>query len=322
MRGLSRKQFRKEVETFLAFKRALGWVYLTGEAVLRHFEDFALANSEVNSQIDLANVIPVWLERKPARKPITLSHELSIVRQFCLYLHRSDPRTFVPAARLAPRTKSSFVPYMLSLEDVRRLVHGADQVQKGTFWHSALRMLLIATYCTGLRPGEAARLQRDDLDQAGRVLHVRDSKGRSRDLPFQEDLAREFARYLRERTELLHASGRFNEAALFVDINGRAITTRRTSTTFRLLARRLGMKSQRGRSGPRPYDLRHAFAVHRLTTWYHAGIDVNARLPWLSAYMGHADVLDTEVYLHATPELLELASKKFAARFAGAGGRS
>ena len=67
--------------------------------------------------------------------------------------------------------------------------------------------------------------------------------------------------------------------------------------------------------GPRPYDVRHAFAVHRLTDWNRKGLDVHARLPWLSAYMGHSNVLGTEDYLHATPELLRLASRRFEKRF-------
>ena len=178
------------------------------------------------------------------------------------------------------------------------------------------RMLLIATYCTGLRLGEAVRLLRSDLDQDRRVLHIRKSKGRSRDVPFQADLAREFAHYLRQRTELLRARAREDESALFIGLNGRGVTVGATSCAIRRLLRRLGMKGPAGRSGPRPYDLRHAFAVHRLTAWYHEGVDLHAHLPWLSAYMGHVNVLGTEVYLHATPELLELASDRFAARFA------
>jgi hypothetical protein len=51
--------------------------------------------------------------------------------------------------------------------------------------------------------------------------------------------------------------------------------------------------------------------VHRLTAWAVEGVDVHARLPWLSAYLGHVNVLGTEVYLKATPELLELASQRF-----------
>jgi integrase/recombinase XerD len=83
--------------------------------------------------------------------------------------------------------------------------------------------------------------------------------------------------------------------------------------------RTLGLKPPRGRRGPRPYDLRHAFAVHRLTAWCREGVDLHACLPWLSAYMGHDNVLGTEVYLHATAELMGLASERFHARFQVAG---
>ena len=60
--------------------------------------------------------------------------------------------------------------------------------------------------------------------------------------------------------------------------------------------------------------LRHAFAVHRLTDWYRQGLNIHAQLPWLSAYMGHDNVLGTEVYLTATAELMSLASQRFAQR--------
>jgi integrase len=76
-----------------------------------------------------------------------------------------------------------------------------------------------------------------------------------------------------------------------------------------------GLKPAGGRSGPRPYDLRHTFAVHRLQRWYRAGIDIHARLAWLSAYMGHDDILGTETYLTATPELLAVAARRLQRRF-------
>ena len=68
--------------------------------------------------------------------------------------------------------------------------------------------------------------------------------------------------------------------------------------------------------GNSSYDLRHAFAVQRLVRWYRAGVDVHTRLPWLSAYMGHEDILGTEVYLTATPPLLHLAARRLRGRLA------
>lgn len=319
MSALTPVRLSREVAAFLVFKRALGYRYLRGEFTLRNFERFAVRGRGPQSPIDLEGVIRAWLLRTPGRRPVTLADDLGAVRQLCLYLRRKDPSVFVPPVSLAPQTASHYQPYVFSLEEICRLIRAAEQYGGYRVSAGMLRMLLIATYCTGLRLGEAVRLRRSGLDQDRRVLHVLGSKGRSREVPFQADLAREFARYLLERDELLCARSRQGEVALFVGLDGRAVSVGAASCAIRLLLRRLGMKTKIGRCGPRPYDLRHAFAVHRLTAWYREGVDLHARLPWLSAYMGHLNVLGTEVYLHATAELLEMASERFAARFAQRG---
>jgi site-specific recombinase XerD len=66
------------------------------------------------------------------------------------------------------------------------------------------------------------------------------------------------------------------------------------------------------------HDLRHSFAVHRLTAWYREGADVQRLLPVLSTYLGHSDLEGTKIYLTMTPELLAQASMRFA-RFARGG---
>jgi integrase len=67
---------------------------------------------------------------------------------------------------------------------------------------------------------------------------------------------------------------------------------------------------------PRLHDLRHTFAVHRLTSWYREGADVQKLLPQLSVYLGHVCLSSTQVYLSMTPELLASASSRFE-RYAG-----
>lgn len=64
--------------------------------------------------------------------------------------------------------------------------------------------------------------------------------------------------------------------------------------------------------------MRHSFAVHRLVAWYREGADVQACLPLLSTYLGHANVSGTQAYLTMTPELLAEASKCFE-RYAAVG---
>ncbi len=79
--------------------------------------------------------------------------------------------------------------------------------------------------------------------------------------------------------------------------------------------RQAGFKPAQGRSGPRPHDLRHAFANERLRRWYRSGADLQRRLPDLSVYLGHQNLLGTEIYLKASPDLLQVASRRLAKRF-------
>jgi integrase len=50
--------------------------------------------------------------------------------------------------------------------------------------------------------------------------------------------------------------------------------------------------------------------------WYRAGDNLAAKLPLLSTYLGHSTITGTEVYLHATAQLLESAGKRFNDHFA------
>jgi integrase/recombinase XerD len=172
--------------------------------------------------------------------------------------------------------------------------------------------LILVLYCTGLRLGEGIRLRLADVNLERGILTIRHSKGRSRIVPIRAELADELRRYIVERQRLI--DGRLHSAdpeMLFLRLDGSPLTVQSGSEAIRRLLRAQGLKPSTGRSGARPYELRHAFAVHRLTIWVKEGVDVHAKLPLLSAYLGHQNVLGIEVYLKATPELLELASDRF-----------
>jgi len=317
MTRLTAKSLTRDIDQFLVFKHALGYPYLRGEATLRSFQRFATRNLERNGTLDLAAAINLWLARLPFRKPVTRGFELGPVRQLCHFRRRRDPKGYLPSVSLAPQTESHYVPHIFTIEQIRALLEAAGRHQGRNFWPDLLRLLILTTYCTGLRLGETVRLRCVDVDLRTRVLHIRASKGRTRLVPFGADLAREFHQYLPQREEMLRRKIQDRADALFIGRYGRAITLKATSDILRRMLRQMGLKRPRGRIGPRPYDLRHAFAVHRLTAWYREGADIHARLPWLSAYMGHVSLLGTETYLHATPELLQFASDRFARRVAG-----
>ena len=85
---------------------------------------------------------------------------------------------------------------------------------------------------------------------------------------------------------------------------GTPLTVWSVQQTFGQLSRQIGLRGVTDRSGPGLHDLRHSFAVRTLLHWYRTGVDVEQRMPTLSAYLGHAHVNDTFWYLSATPALL------------------
>jgi integrase/recombinase XerD len=142
-------------------------------------------------------------------------------------------------------------------------------------------------------------------------VFVETFKKRARWVPFHRSLGRELKTYLAARREYAPAN---DVDRFFVGTNHRSLPHGTASEAIRNLFQQAGLKPAQG-GGPRPYDLRHAFAVHRLSRWYRQGVDLHARPPWLSAYMGHTDIIGTESYLHATPELLEMAGNRLRRRY-------
>ena len=322
MTTLTPSELARDVQDFLKFKRAMGYSYVRGEFMLASLERFARnrlpSGSGRRARISLEETARAWLSRTENRKGNTVAQELTVVRQLCLHRRRRDPHGFVPEQAWAPKTELPFLPHIFSRQEVHRLLLAADHYRHRNVDPGLMRTLLLILYCTGLRFGEAVRLRLSDVDLKRRVFFIRESKGRSRWVAFGDDLAREIKRWLAERDHIVSVRGTKAHETLFLRRNGQALSIKCASDAVTKLVRREGMKPARGRVGPRPYDWRHAFAVHRLTDWYRKKVDVHARLPWLSAYMGHVNVLGTEVYLHATPELLRLASLRFAGRLRSA----
>lgn len=304
-----------ELAAFLAFKRTHGYRYVRAEFMLRSFDRFLLSRARRRHAWRLDETIVSWLASRPDRKAISVAMDLAVIREFWRYLHRCNPRRFAREPRW-PRlpTEPRFLAYVLSRDHVRLLLRLVGRLERPRFRRSLYRALVLVLYCTGIRFGEALRLRIRDLDLGQRVLFVAESKGRARWVPFHPSLAVELKRYLRARRAFVGFDAAPDDR-VFVGANRRRLAVSTAGGTFCKLYRAAGLKPPRGRVGPRPYDLRHTFAVHRLTRWYRQGVDLHGRLPWLSAYLGHVDLLGTETYLTATPELLALAGDRFRRRY-------
>ena len=317
MRTITVKDLARDAKEFLLFKRSMGITYQRGEHVLDSFLRFVVQRWG-NGKMELDDVVRQWCARRAGCKAVTVANEFGVVRQLCLYRRRYDPSGYVPEHALAPIKESIFQPYIFSHDEVRQVLALASRHHGHFIWAGMLRPLILVLYCTGLRLGEAARLHTTDVNLDRGTLMIRCSKGRSRLVVIRSDLVAELRSYVAQRQRLVRDLGRPDPEAFFLRRDASGLTVRSASEAIRRLLRQLGLKPATGRAGARPYEFRHAFAVHRLTAWANEGVDIHTKLPLLSAYLGHVNIIGTEVYLKATPHLLELASTRFAQHLRGA----
>src|SRR6266516_2744137 len=98
-----------------------------------------------------------------------LAVRLTIVRGFASWLQASDPATEVPPLGwLPPRRRTA--PYLYSEDDIAALLAAARRVRwplSAATYETLIALLAV----TGMRIGEAIRLDRSDLSQIGRA-HV------------------------------------------------------------------------------------------------------------------------------------------------------
>ena len=180
---------------------------------------------------------------------------------------------------------------------------------------SIVSPLRAATYDTliglltvsGLRIGEAIKLDRSDLDWAQGVLLIRESKfGKSRLVPLHPSSMQALSDYAVLRDDF---QPRPKELSFFVSLKRKRLLYAVVQQTFRRLVDTAGIGAN-APSAPRLHDLRHTFAVRTLLDWYRAGEDVQAKMPSLSTYLGHREPACTYWYLSAAPELLALAAAR------------
>jgi integrase/recombinase XerD len=302
------------ISAYLTYRRALG-ARMKGEAFMLHAFCKSVAGQSPSALT--TDQVRAYLHHGSV-SPQTVAKRYRALGGFYRYLstrHNIHP----PALPRAPKSHTTtFVPYIYSHEEIRRLLRGtpvACQNPLALLDEDTLRTVLLLLYGAGLRLGEAIRLDGGDVDLREAVITVRQTKFfKTRLVPLGKELTRVMIDY---RQRFTAQRARSTDAPFFRMRNGERIEQFAVERTFRLL-RTIAQVSRPGgaRRQPRLHDFRHTAAVHRLIAWYRRGADLQYLLPRLATYLGHKDLSGTQHYLTLTPPLLQEASKRFE-RYAG-----
>ena len=292
---------------YLTLRRSLGHQLADAQRLLpnlvAYLETQGLRTVTVQSALD-------WAQQPATGRGGASSvgpRRMTAARGFTWYLSGVNPDTQVPPLRLMPYQQRWRPPFIYTPDDVDRVRGLARQCIVSPLRAATYDTLIGLLAVSGLRIGEAIKLDRADIDWSQGVLLIRESKfGKSRLVPLHPSCMQALSQYAVLRDEL---QPRPKEPSFFVSLTRKRLLYAVVQQTFRALidTTEIGADAP---SPPRLHDFRHTFAVYTLLGWYRAGEDVQAKMPSLSTYLGHREPAYTYWYLSAAPELLALAAAR------------
>lgn len=295
------KALHRHLAEYLEMRAALGFKTERSRWLLSNFVSFMRSKRRAVISSGLALE---WAKRPAEAHPGWWAQKLSTVRVFARHVHLADARHQIPSVDLVRETMPRPTPVLYSSRDVEKILRATRDLDTPRFrclTHETIFGLLAVT---GMRVGEAIRLDRDDVDFPNQLISIHESKFRkSREVVLHPAVVDALRRYAAQR-DRLHRKPR--SPAFFVSLSGTRLIYNNVHHTFAAVLRRAAIKRERARL----HDLRHSFVVHTILRWHRQGRDVDAWMPRLSTYLGHRDPSSTYWYLTAAPELMALVGRK------------
>jgi len=248
---------------------------------LGEFSSFCQSSPEAIEVIDIRGFISNLMIKGKAKS--TVSRKLASIRSFLGYLHQ-EGYVKLNQAKLVPTPKAAKpLPNFLTVDDAFSLVespHGVDFIRVRD------KAILELLYGSGVRVGELARINIDEVNLREGLIKIRGKGKKERIVPFGNKAADALKLYMVER--ILFKKKKAipqTQGALFLNLRGSRLTDRQIRRIVVKYARAIGVGGQIG-----PHTLRHSFATHLLT----GGADLRV----IQELLGHSSLSTTQKYTH------------------------
>jgi len=239
-----------------------------------------------------------WLanQQTRGRARTTLARRASAARVFTAWLVRTGRASVDSGSALATPKGRRSLPRALTAAEARQLIDAAAEsaAESGPVGLRDAAVLELL-YATGIRVGELAGLDVDDLDDERRVVRVRGKGRKERVVPYGLPCARALDRWIGAGRPELARDG--SGAALFLGARGGRVDQRAVRA---MVHARLA--DVPGAPDLGPHGLRHTAATHLLE----GGADLRA----VQEILGHASLATTQIYTHVSSERLRAAYRQ------------
>jgi integrase/recombinase XerD len=297
---------RQAAVDYLRDRRARGYVLAGEDWLLAAFLDGLTARSVAT--ITVADAVAFATERPDTTRGWQ-ARRLRAIRGLAAHVHGLDPAgaELIPAGLIGSKTPRR-IPYLYSAEQIAELMSRALSLAPamlGASMHTLIGLLA----STGIRSGEAAALNIENLDPERQVLTVTGKNKRERRVALHPTTVQALTDYQQIRATRAPAA----TGPLLIGPKGGRLNLNTARATFRALVNDCQLPVGPGRRAPRLHDMRHSFAVNTLIDAHRDGADVDARIATLANYLGHIDPSHTYWYLTASPQLMQIVRERIVA---------
>lgn len=248
----------------------------------------------------------------------TVGGHIHFIRQLLLFLIANGYPCFMPKTIAS---KDTYVPYLYTDQDIESIFEVADsfvssRTVKNIYIAHEMPLLLRLLFCCGMRVGEAINVRVGDIDFERKLFILRvTKKNKQRLVPFGLGLSEILYSYC-VAMDILNDC----EAYLFPeDSEYSHISANSVGNYYRTIRKTAGINNvqlnKNGR-GACLHCFRHTFAVRSFDKNKRRGISQRDAVPFLSTYLGHDSLYETEKYLKYSGDYFEDTLMKFES-FAG-----
>lgn len=291
---------KQYIEGLLCQKHALGFPYRSSEDYLRQFDLMCLQTFPTETTLT-KEMGECWGTIRSCEKRCSFQNRMAPIRELAKYMLRLGIAAYVINPIAVPKSSHRPIPHIFTDTELKKFFEASDRLKyndRAKYRHLIVPVIFRLMYCCGLRPAEARLILRKNIDFREASIKIQESKGhKDRLVIMSDDVSRICEKYLLLIQDAFPGNDYlFPNWKIHEHFNHGWI-----DKMFWLCWNSAGLTDW---SGERPcsYDFRHTFATKKLYEWMMQGKDLEAYLPYLSAYMGHAHFSHTAYYIHLVPE--------------------
>lgn len=283
-------------------KRASGYAYVYQAYILEYFDRFCIEQKHEEATIT-RDLVMRWAVQRPTESKNYRNQRVSFVRQLALYMGSLGLDAYVPR-HFASETVVA--PHIFSLHELSEFYAIVDSYMppqpslRRLGW--TYRVLFRLYYCCGLRLAEACQLRRSCVNLDEGLITILHSKGdKDRLVPLAVDVQNLCAGY-DSTMQRIAPDREWFFPGIKLDKPFEKTSIDRKFRQFWLLTPSADKVDRQ----PTIQCLRHTFVVNKVNEWMVAGLDIGAMMPYLSRYLGHASITETQYYYHTIAQAFQI----------------